>query len=387
MKRLSIDTLGPLPVTPDGYKYVFVIIDTFSRWVELFPMKSTDAEEAALALLQHSGRFGFAQEFISDSGTQFVNNIISDLAKLMLTDSRATMAYSKEENGIVERSIKEVLRHLAHIVMNPKVGKDWKKGIPFVQRILNSNVHSAIGVSPVKILFGNALDLNETILYPERARQQYVNFSSYSTYVSDLVLVQKKIIDSAVESQVKLDKYHLSRQVPDITTYPVGSWVLYRKPTSRMHSIGDNKLDNFQWKGPYQVESRVGDRYELLNTATGYFLQAHVTWLKPYKIGITSPESDALRSNGMWIVKSVISHVGSITDRTNLKFLIEWEGDYENTYEPWSNLRRNAIVHEYLRANKMISMIPDRFRVTTEADSSRLSKRQRVHVSSQDDGN
>ena len=37
MSRIAIDTIGPLPETEGGYKYVIVIIDAFSRFVKLFP--------------------------------------------------------------------------------------------------------------------------------------------------------------------------------------------------------------------------------------------------------------------------------------------------------------------------------------------------------------
>ena len=40
-----------------GNEYILVIIDAFSRWVELFPTKSTTAVETALVILNHIGRF------------------------------------------------------------------------------------------------------------------------------------------------------------------------------------------------------------------------------------------------------------------------------------------------------------------------------------------
>ena len=36
MERIAIDTIGPLP-NDMGFKYIIVIIDTFTRYVELFP--------------------------------------------------------------------------------------------------------------------------------------------------------------------------------------------------------------------------------------------------------------------------------------------------------------------------------------------------------------
>jgi hypothetical protein len=54
MECLNIDFIGPFP---DG-GYILVIVDTFTRWVELFPTVDATADSAAQALLQHFGRFG-----------------------------------------------------------------------------------------------------------------------------------------------------------------------------------------------------------------------------------------------------------------------------------------------------------------------------------------
>ena len=49
MERISVDTIGPLP-SDMGIKYIIVIIDTFSRYVELFPKQEVTAMVAADAL-------------------------------------------------------------------------------------------------------------------------------------------------------------------------------------------------------------------------------------------------------------------------------------------------------------------------------------------------
>jgi hypothetical protein len=47
MSRLNIDTIGPLDISVHGYQYILVIIDTFSRYITLWPTRSTTAIEAA----------------------------------------------------------------------------------------------------------------------------------------------------------------------------------------------------------------------------------------------------------------------------------------------------------------------------------------------------
>ena len=55
---LHLDHIGPLTKDAHGNEYILVIIDAFSRWVELFPTKSTTAVETASVMLNHIGRFG-----------------------------------------------------------------------------------------------------------------------------------------------------------------------------------------------------------------------------------------------------------------------------------------------------------------------------------------
>ena len=89
--KILIDHIGPLPPDDKGYTHILVMIDAFLRRVELFPTKTTGASEAAGCIFQHFGRFG----------TPVVIHKVEH--------SFAT-AYSKEENGIVERAIQEVMR-------------------------------------------------------------------------------------------------------------------------------------------------------------------------------------------------------------------------------------------------------------------------------------
>ena len=60
--RIAIDTIGPLPESAEGHKYILTIIDTFSRFIELIPLKSTLAETTADAQIQIIGRYGIPGE-------------------------------------------------------------------------------------------------------------------------------------------------------------------------------------------------------------------------------------------------------------------------------------------------------------------------------------
>ena len=74
MERIYIDTMSFETPDEDGNKHVLVIIDAFTRWVELYPLTNLSAQASAKALLQHFGRFGQPTQLVSDNGTQFVNS-------------------------------------------------------------------------------------------------------------------------------------------------------------------------------------------------------------------------------------------------------------------------------------------------------------------------
>ena len=82
MERLSVDTIGPLEKDTYGNCYIIVIIDCFTRWVELVGAPDVTAKSAARAILSHTGHFGQAHQLISDSGPQFVNDVLIALCDL-----------------------------------------------------------------------------------------------------------------------------------------------------------------------------------------------------------------------------------------------------------------------------------------------------------------
>jgi hypothetical protein len=75
-KRFDIDTIGRCQKTTTK-EYVVVIVNEFSRFVKLTPVKATSGLDATRALIDFFGTFACPRIIHSDRRTQFLNDIIT----------------------------------------------------------------------------------------------------------------------------------------------------------------------------------------------------------------------------------------------------------------------------------------------------------------------
>jgi len=356
MEVLNIDTIGPVAPDEDGNTYILVIIDCFTRWVELFPTVDTSAKSAADALLQHVGRYGAPANLRSDQGSQFVNGIIEEFNKFALIQHEPTLAYSKEENAIVERANKEVMRHLRAIIYDQRSQTCWgKHQLPLVMRILNSEEKTNTGLSPAEILFGNSVNLGRHIMHTP-ITPSGDSPESLSDYMEKLLIQQATLIEVAQATQAKHDSHHLSTFDPAFTEYPINSYVLLDPPEGRRPKLQTRK------KGPYQVINSIGPKYVLQDLLSGKNFETHISNLHPFNFDATrtDPVEVSMNDNQEFLIEDILGHRGDKTRRSTMEFLVQWEGFAEsyNSWEPYANLRDTAKLSEYLAANRMKALLP-----------------------------
>jgi transposase InsO family protein len=335
------------------------MIDCFARYVKLYPVKSTEAVHAVKALLQWIGTFGCPSQLLSDNGSQYVNNLIAEFTKIVGTEHVTTMAYSKEENAIVERVNKEVLRHLRAILFEKGLKDKWSLIYPLVERIINSEIHSVIKVSPAQIVFGNAIDLDRGIFLPHFVNDKQMKFSEYT---ARLLQAQADVIKVAYESQTKSDLHHIAMHTPQLTEFPINSYVLAQyensehRPPSKFH---------LQHKGPFLVVNHLGSIYTVRNLVTNKLEDYHITNLRPflYDPEMTDPREVANADQGVMDVIEVTDHKYNTKypNRYSLyTFKVHW-ADGTESWEPWSAVRRNEVLHDYLKLNGLQRFIPREF--------------------------
>jgi len=71
--KVALDTVGPLPKTKNGNKYVLVAIDHYSKWCEVRPIKDHDAPIAAKFLEEEIiCRFGVPRFIFINNGGEWM---------------------------------------------------------------------------------------------------------------------------------------------------------------------------------------------------------------------------------------------------------------------------------------------------------------------------
>ncbi|GFW91653.1 transposon Tf2-9 polyprotein [Trichonephila clavipes] len=73
LSTYHIDFLGPLPSTNKNYNHILSIIDAFTKFVWLYPVKSTSSRDALDKLKQQEITFGNPHRIITDKGTAFTS--------------------------------------------------------------------------------------------------------------------------------------------------------------------------------------------------------------------------------------------------------------------------------------------------------------------------
>ena len=352
MDKVDIDFIVGLRPDNKGVDTIMVIIDSFSRWVHLFPMVGLSAINAAEAIINHCGIFGVPKRFTHDNDRVLISDIVKQTIAILGTRAEVTLAYSKEEQAIVERANKEVMKHLRNFIFDNMAIKCFSRYIPLVQRIMNSSTHKVTGFSPSILLFGHSLDLNRNLI-AENPILTTQNIS-YNQWIQEVKDMQLFALGIAKQNLNKASEIHFENYPTNQTVFEIGSYVLVEH-TNSFRRGPNSKLLPFL-KGPFLVISSTKSRYTLRNLLTNRIKDYHVKRLSPFQLDPTrsNPIEVALRDDGeLFIIQNITKMRGSAKGlKAKLFFEVFWLGFKDPTWEPWSRVRTTLKLHEFLRAHK-----------------------------------
>ncbi|XP_033170526.1 uncharacterized protein LOC117147645 isoform X3 [Drosophila mauritiana] len=155
LHTLHIDHLGPMDSSAKQYKYILATVDAFSKFVWLFPTKSTGQEEVVKRLTDWSNIFGFPKRIVSDKGTAFTSGAFEQFMSSHNVEHVCTTTGVARGNGQIERVNRLILAIISKLSSDEP--SKWYKYVPEVQKAINCHVHSSLKLSPFEVMFGTKM--------------------------------------------------------------------------------------------------------------------------------------------------------------------------------------------------------------------------------------
>ena len=154
--RVGIDISGPYNVTQDGSKYILVISDYFTKWVEAYPMGNMEAETVAeIVVTKWVSRLGVPTVMHSDQGRNFESKLFKQMCTLLGIKKTRTTAFRPESNGLVERFNRTLNEMIC--TTTRECPMSWDKRISLLTMAYRGTVHESTGFSPNFLVYGREL--------------------------------------------------------------------------------------------------------------------------------------------------------------------------------------------------------------------------------------
>ncbi|GBN54671.1 Pro-Pol polyprotein, partial [Araneus ventricosus] len=266
-----IDHLGPLESTNKNYKYVLVIIDAFTKFVWIYPTKSTTSAEVIAKLEIQKAVFGSRFQIISDRGTAFTSGDFADYCGKEKIKHHAITTALPRANGQIERINQTIISVLSKLSLeNPN---KWYKFTNELQETINSTYQRSIDTTPFELLFGTKMNTGGLDKLKEMVAEFQANFEA-----------QRELRKHAKQQIFKIQEenrktYNLRRREPK--PYRVGDLVAIKRT-----QFGPHLKLKPKYFGPYSImRAKGGNTYDVIkegNHEGPNFTTTCAEYLKPW---------------------------------------------------------------------------------------------------------
>lgn len=166
--RIHIDFAGPI-----HGQFLFIIIDSFSKWVEVFVTKTTTSDFTIRKLRETFSRYGLVDVIVSDNGRQFTSNDFRIFTENNQIKHIFTAPGHPSTNGQAENFVKTVKKSIYANLKDstPEALETFLHRFPIDYR---NSKHCTTGDSPAKLMFNRTLRTRFSNLKQPTTREQII---------------------------------------------------------------------------------------------------------------------------------------------------------------------------------------------------------------------
>eukprot|EP00873_Tetraselmis_striata_P035580 jgi/Tetstr1/455844/TSEL_042635.t2 len=235
--RFSVDSAGPLPTSSEGHKYVIVIVEHFSKWIELVHVRDLEASTTAKAFHERVlARYGAPVEVVTDNGTEYQGAFREHLERHGIQPVDIPPGHP-QANGMAERNVQVLKVALRKVV--PTLGTaSWHSWMPVIEFGYRVSKQATTGYSPYFLLFGRdheAPDQVRALLEEPVDMDNDIAVINLITQRADMLrAAMPKAFERALQAQhrdvVRYRKVRRGDVQPRRHRFEIGSYVYVAQP-------------------------------------------------------------------------------------------------------------------------------------------------------------
>lgn len=241
------DHLGPFVKTKQKNTHILVIIDAFSKFILLYPVKNTQTKYVISSFRDFIKLFGSPKRIISDRGKAFDNKAFQNFCSELAITHHLNATALPRGNGQVERYNRVLLDALATMGADND-DDEWDRNLVNIQLGINGTINKAIGVTPSEALMGYRV-----------CSHAFLQTEELDASPIDITEIRKRMIHRAEQYQAE-QKRRFDQGRSEAKSYEKGDLVLIRLTCNVATGLSQKLLP--KWKGPFRVtQILANDRY------------------------------------------------------------------------------------------------------------------------------
>ncbi|XP_015079602.1 uncharacterized protein LOC107023421 [Solanum pennellii] len=147
----GMDVIGPIePKASNGHRFILVVIDYFTKWVEAVTFKSL-TKKVVVDFIHFNiiCRFGIPKVIITDNAANPNSRLMQEVCYQFKIEHRNSTLYRPKANWAVEATNKNIKKILRKMVQS---SQQWHEKLPFALLGYRTTVRTSVGATPYSLL-------------------------------------------------------------------------------------------------------------------------------------------------------------------------------------------------------------------------------------------